>query len=94
MSKVISSKVLNKTLTLTECTDGFWLYDFTRSKNLSMRAKTEEAAYVEALEYYQRRLQEVENSYASLKAKVDHFVGQAVDDEEDSHYCERCGSYS
>lgn len=93
MSKVISSKVLSKTLTLTECTDGFWLYDFTRSMNLSMRAKTEEAAYVQALEYYQRRLQEVESNYKSLRSKVDHFVGQVVEEEED-HYCERCGSYS
>ncbi|WBF77930.1 hypothetical protein W70_10 [Escherichia phage W70] len=94
MSKVINSKVLSKTLTLTECTNGFWLYDSTRGMNIAMQAKSEEAAFVEALGYYQRRLQEVENNYTSLKAKVDHFIGQVVEDDEDGHYCERCGSYS
>ncbi|MED6573021.1 DUF1033 family protein [Escherichia coli O157] len=94
MSKVINSKVLTNTLSITECTDGFWLYDETRGMNLSMQAKSEEAAFVEALEYYQERLQEVENDYNNLKAKVDHFIGQVVEDEEDEHYCERCGSYN
>lgn len=94
MSKVINSKVLTNTLSITECTDGFWLYDETRGMNLSMQAKSEEAAFVEALEYYQERLQEVENDYNNLKAKVDHFVGEVAEDEEDDHYCDRCGSYN
>ncbi|CBY99654.1 Phi92_gp225 [Escherichia phage phi92] len=93
MSKVINHKELSPTLSMSECTDGFWLYDDTRGMNLAMREKTEEAAYIKALEYYQRRLQEVESNYKSLKSKVDHFVGQVVEEEED-HYCERCGSYS
>ena len=59
-----------------------------------MQAESEEAAFVEALEYYQERLQEVENDYNNLKAKVDHFVGEVAEDEEDDHYCDRCGSYS
>lgn len=95
MSKVIKYNVLSKSLSISECTDGFWLYDETRGMNLAMRAKTAEAAYLEALKYYQERLTEVENNYNNLKAKVDHFVGQFVDDdEEDGHYCDRCGSYS
>ena len=95
MSKVISYTVLSKSLSISQCTDGYWLYDESRGMNLAMRAKTAEAAYLEALEYYQERLKEVENDYNNLKAKVDHFVGQFVDDdEEDGHYCDRCGSYS
>jgi hypothetical protein len=94
MSKVLNSKKLSATISIAECTDGFWLYDETRGMNLSMRAKSSEAALFEALEYYQERLKEVENNYKSLKAKVDHFVGQFEEDEIDSHYCERCGSYS
>ncbi|BDU13365.1 hypothetical protein [Escherichia phage phiWec190] len=93
MSKVISHEKLSPTLSISECNDGYWLYDETRGMNLSMQAKTEQAAYVQALEYYQRRLQEVENNYKSLKSKVDHFISQAADDDDD-HYCERCGSYS
>lgn len=95
MSKVINYTVLSKSLSISECTDGFWMYDETRGMNLAMRAKTAEAAYLEALEYYQERLKEVENDYNNLKAKVDHFVGQFVEDnDEDGHYCDRCGSYS
>lgn len=93
MSKVISHKELSPTLSMSKCTDGFWLYDDTRGMNLAMREKTEEAAYIEALEYYQERLKEVENNYNNLKTKVDHFISQVADDDDD-HYCERCGSYS
>lgn len=78
---------------MSECTDGFWLYDDTRGMNLAVREKTEEAAYIKALGYYQERLKEVENNYNNLKAKVDHFISQVADDDDD-HYCERCGSYS
>ncbi|EON7636975.1 hypothetical protein ABV23_RS00590 [Escherichia coli] len=95
MSKVIDYKVLTKSFSISQCTDGYWLYDETRGMNLAMREKTAEAAYVQALEYYQKRLKEVEEDYKSLKEKVDHFVGQFVDDdEEDGNYCNRCGSYN
>lgn len=92
MSKVINYTVLSKSLSISECTNGFWLYDETRGMNLAMQEKTAEAAYLKALEYYQERLKEVENNYQNLKEKVDHFVGQFVDD--DGHYCDRCGSYN
>ncbi|WPK37415.1 hypothetical protein [Escherichia phage AV123] len=39
MSKVINHKELNPTLSMSECTDGFWLYDDTRGMNLAMREK-------------------------------------------------------
>ena len=94
MSKVISYKALTKSLSISECTNGFWLYDETRGMNLAMQEKTAEAAYLKAQEYYQERLKEVENNYQNLKEKVDHFVGQFVDDDDDGHYCDRCGSYS
>ncbi|EHV4444359.1 hypothetical protein K0M00_005536 [Escherichia coli] len=86
MSKVINYTVLSKSLSISECTDGFWLYDETRGMNLAMRAKTAEAAYLEALEYYQERLTEVEEDYKSLKAKVDHFVGQFIEEDDDKQY--------
>ncbi|WAE76870.1 hypothetical protein vBEcoMphAPEC6_00065 [Escherichia phage ph0011] len=93
MSKVINYTVLSKSLSISQCTDGFWLYDETRGMNLAMQEKTPDAAYLKALEYYQKRLTEVENNYQNLKEKVDNFVGQFVDDDE-GHYCDRCGSYS
>ncbi|VVZ32447.1 Uncharacterised protein [Escherichia coli] len=86
MSKVISYTALSKSLSISQCTDGYWLYDETRGMNLAMRAKTAEAAYLEALEYYQERLTEVEEDYKSLKAKVDHFVGQFIEEDDDKQY--------
>ncbi|QAY00774.1 hypothetical protein Ecwhy1_500 [Escherichia phage Ecwhy_1] len=86
MSKVISYTVLSKSLSISQCTDGYWLFDETRGMNLAMRAKTAEAAYLEALEYYQERLTEVEEDYKSLKAKVDHFVGQFIEEDDDKQY--------
>ncbi|MGI5704454.1 hypothetical protein ACRYKS_22915 [Escherichia coli] len=86
MSKVISYTVLSKSLSISQCTDGYWLFDETRGMNLAMRAKTAEAAYLEALGYYQERLKEVENDYNNLKAKVDHFVGQFIEEDDDKQY--------
>lgn len=80
MGKTIFSTKLSDTISLTLCTDGYWLYDFTRCMNLSMRAKTEQAAFVEALTYYQRRLEDIESCYNSLQSRVDTFVSQFVED--------------
>lgn len=81
-TKAISSTDLSKTLCLSECKDGFWLYDTTRGMNLAMRAKTKDEAFIEALEYYQERLKKVESEYNLLKSKVDGFVSQFIEDEE------------
>lgn len=82
MSKFLDSTKLGENLTLSECTDGFWLYDDTRGMNLSMRAKTPTAALVEALEYYQERLKDVEINYRLLKGKVDIFLEQFEESDE------------
>lgn len=86
MSKCISSQKLTPTLSLSRCNDGFWLYDTTRGMNLSIRAKTETEAFVDALGYYQKRLGEVERAYKCLQNKVDNFVSQFVEEEELDEY--------
>lgn len=80
MGKHISSTHLTETLTISECTDGFWLYDKTRGMNLSMRAKTSQDAFVECITYYQNRLTKVESEHRELAVKVDAFVGQFVEE--------------
>lgn len=82
MSKVITHVHLTETLSLTECRDGFWLYDKTRGMNLSMRAKTPQDAFVEALSYYQRRLAQVEADYRDMKTKVEEFVGHFIEQDD------------
>lgn len=82
MSKLINHVKLSDTLGLSECNDGFWLYDKTRGMNLSMRAKTEQAAFTEALEYYQRRLADIESEHKSLDKKVKAFVSQFTSEED------------
>lgn len=74
--------IKNETFTITHSRDGYWLYDKTRGMNLSMRAESVEAAFTEALLYFQRRLQTVEQQHRSLESKVAAFVGQFTDSEE------------
>ena len=83
MSKVLTHTQLTDTLGLTECTNGFWLYDKTRGMNLAMRKDTESEAFTSALEYYQRRLAEKEHAYKELASKVDAFVSQFCEDDDD-----------
>ena len=60
MGKTISFDKLSETITLTEQTDGWWLYDYTRGMNLGMREESKDKALIKAITYYQRRLSEVE----------------------------------
>lgn len=82
MSKVIRKVFKIDTLSLYECTDGYYLYDYVVEMNISMRAKTEQDAYIEALLYYQRRLVEVKTDYKTLNAKVESFLCQFDRDDE------------
>lgn len=84
MAKYIEHKQLTSTIGLTECRDGFWLYDETRGMNLAMRAETPEAAFVEALEYYQNRLAEVEKRERDLAEKIAKFVSQFTTDNKET----------
>ena len=59
MGKAIRNVFKTETLSLTECTDGYYLYEYVFGMNISMRAKTEQDACIEALLYYQTRLVEV-----------------------------------
>lgn len=81
MGKTISSTVLSDTLSLSERTDGFWLWDKTCEMNLAMRAESSTAALVEALRYYQSRLAEVEEAHSDMSAKVEAFVAQFADED-------------
>lgn len=80
----ISHDKLSDTIILTEFEKhGFWLWDSTRRMNLAMRAKTRDAAFMEALTYYQNRLLEVEKAHDDLSAKVNAFIDQFHDECED-----------
>ena len=68
------AEYINSKTELTKCKDGFWLYDGNRGMNLAMRASTAKAALIEALEYYQERLIEVENQNKELKEGVNEFL--------------------
>ena len=74
MTKVIREVFKIDTLSLHECEDGYYLYDYVIGMNLSMRAKTEQEALIEGLTYYQKRLKEVKMEYTKLSDKVENFV--------------------
>lgn len=76
MAKAIRNVFKLETMSLTECTDGFYLYDYTVGYNIVMRAKTEQDACIEALLYYQKRLMDVKSDYKTLNNKVHSFLSQ------------------
>lgn len=81
-SKAIRSIKLTDTLTISECKDGYWLYDKTRGMNLSMSAKTEQDAYVDAISYYQKRCAEIEHKKKKLYDSVNNFIKSLSDNDE------------
>lgn len=83
MSTIENTK-LSETLTLQHFEKhGFWIYDETRGMNLAMRAKTRDAAFIEVIDYYQRRLLKVESDLRDLNQKVESFLKQFEREEEE-----------
>lgn len=80
MGKVIRIVFKIDTLSLHECTDGYYLYDYVIGMNISMRAKTEQDAYIEALLCYQKTLKTSKEAYKSLNNKVESFLSQFIED--------------
>ena len=76
MGKAIRNVFKTDTLSLTECTNGYYLYDTVEGMNIAMYAKTEQEACIEALLYYQKRLVEVKTDYKTLNDKVESFLCQ------------------
>jgi len=81
--KAIRNIKLTDTLTLSECEDGYWLYDYTRGMNLSMKAKTKEDCFIEAIQYYQKRTKTVENRMKILNKSIDVFIDAITGEEQD-----------
>jgi len=81
-SKVIKHIKLTDKLTLSECKDGYWLYDYIRGMNLAMRAKSEQDAFVEAITYYQKRCAEIEQKKKKLYDSVNNFIESLSDNDE------------
>lgn len=73
-AKALWSIKLTNTLSISECQDGFWLYDYTRGMNLAMHAKTERDAFTEAITYYQKRTNELEEKFEVLNNSVQNFI--------------------
>ena len=84
-TKLIDNEVL--TLSVGD-KDGYWLYDKQSKMNLSMRAKSERDAFIEALTYYQGRLSTVETSYNAMRSRVHAFMEgegwKEIDESEES----------
>ena len=85
----------NETLTLTEGLPtsgdrGFWLYDNTRGMNLSMKAESERAAFIECILYYQKRLSSVEKSLDAITSRVHSFMEgegwEEIDEDKNNFY--------
>lgn len=76
MGKAIRNVFKIDTLSLVECSDGYYLYDTVVGMNIAMHTKTEQDACIQALLYYQKRLVEVSTDYKILNDKVESFLSQ------------------
>lgn len=87
--KVISTSVIRRhpstkeLITLSNCTDGWWLWDHSRGMNLAMKEESERQSFISAIGYYQDRLTKVEREYNDMAQKVEHFVEQFKEKDED-----------
>lgn len=85
-------------LTFVEYSDGrtnggYWLYDKTQSMNLSMRAKTEQAALLECIAYYQKRLSNIESIHFAMQSRLHAFMAGEGWEEIDQDKNDFCASY-
>lgn len=80
--KAIRNIKLTDNLVLSEYEDGWWLFDKVVGMHLGICCDSPEAAFVEALTYYQKRLTLVEEKYSGLSSKVENFVSQFVTEDE------------
>lgn len=86
----IKNEKLNEFITLSEChpdsecrTNNWWLYDERAGCNIGMREKTRDDALIEAIEHWAEKAQKLELAYVELKKKVDAFVIQFAESEDD-----------
>lgn len=65
---------LTDKLTLSECDDGFWLYDYDAEMNLSMRANSEREALLEAITYYKSKAKELKRILDKQDKAIEQFI--------------------
>lgn len=82
MGKAIKNVFKTDTLVLTECTDGYYLWDKVAGFNIAIHAKTEQEALIDGLKYYQTSHHKLKKDYKELNDKVESFLCQ-FDREED-----------
>jgi hypothetical protein len=85
MAKAIRNVFKIETFSLVECNDGYYLWDGVVEMNISMRAKTEQDACIKGLLYYQKRLSVLKADYKDLSSKVETFVAQFVEKQDDEN---------
>jgi hypothetical protein len=83
MGKAIRNVFKTDKFLLSECSDGYYLYDYVVGMNISMRAKSEQDACIEVLLWYQKQLATAKLDYKILNDKVQNFISQLGDGEED-----------
>ena len=71
---VIREVYRGDTFVMHECSDGYYLYDYVVGVSISMRAKTEQDAYIEAIKYYQKHTQALVDDNLSLNSKLDSII--------------------
>lgn len=82
MGKTIRNVFKTETLTLTECRDGYYLWDKVAGFNITIQAKSEQQALIEGIECYQRYYSKLQKEHKELSNKVDSFLCQFSRDDD------------
>ena len=83
MSKKHIRIVKTKNLNLSRGSDGYWLYDEARGMNIAMRSNSERDACLDALRYYQFKVDALEKERKELKTALNKITELASPHSED-----------
>jgi hypothetical protein len=82
MGKAIRNVFKTDRLILTECTDGYYLWDHVAGFNIAIHAKSEQQALIDGLNYYQSYHSKLKKEHKDLNDKVQNFLSQFERDDD------------
>lgn len=84
-TKVLIQEKLTDTLTLSQCTDGYWLCDTQLGYNTAMSCKTEREAFISAINEYKRKLTNLKKADKVLREAAENFIESVAEELEIDH---------
>lgn len=84
-TKALIQEKLTDTLTLSQCIDGYWIYDAQLGYNTAMHCKTEREAFISTINDYKERLIALKNTNKVLMVASKNFLESVAEELEIDH---------